>query len=165
MIHKSWKRIEILNIIDKLGLYIKEYSYLNKHECFTKFGQYIIDNDIKELEYLFSTKPVIHIPMAKRSILTRKAKKICVYCENLDLEICGYTSIIQVKDDVNIIKEYQFVPCIRKAVDYWNAISDEKIPYDQEQLEYELSIQDEKLIRKKLCGLTIKKGTFNMDFS
>ena len=58
MIHKSWKRIEILNIIDKIGLDIKQYSYLHKDECLKKFTEYIKSENLNEFEYLFKPKPI-----------------------------------------------------------------------------------------------------------
>ena len=134
MIHKSWKRIEVLNIIDKLGLDVKQYSYLNKDDCFSKFTLHIESENIKKLEYLFKTKPVIHIPIHKRSILTKKAKKILNYCKTLDLNESEYISIIKVKEDIDLIKEYQWIPCIRKAIQSWNEINDDLIPYIQEKL-------------------------------
>ena len=56
MIHKSWKRIEILNIIDRLGLDVKQYSYLNKEQGFKKFTYYIKSEKVEHLYYLFKTK-------------------------------------------------------------------------------------------------------------
>ena len=165
MIHKSWKRIEVLNIIDKLGLDVKQYSYLNKDDCFSKFTLHIESENIKKLEYLFKTKPVIHIPIHKRSILTKKAKKILNYCKTLDLNESEYISIIKVKEDIDLIKEYQWIPCIRKAIQSWNEINDDLIPYIQEKLEYELTLDEEKVLKRKLKGLTVKKGIFILDLS
>ena len=165
MIHKSWKRIEVLNIIDKLGIDVKQYSYLNKDDCFNKFTLYIESENIKKLEYLFKTKPVIHIPIHKRSILTKKAKKILNYCKTLDLNESEYISIIKVKEDIDLIKEYQWIPCIRKAIQSWNEINDDLIPYIQEKLEYELTLDEEKVLKRKLKGLTVKKGIFILDLS
>ena len=165
MIHKSWKRIEVLNIIDKLGLDVKQYSYLNKDDCFSKFTLHIESENIKKLEYLFKTKPVIHIPIHKRSILTKKAKKILNYCKTLDLNESEYISIIKVKEDIDLIKEYQWIPCIRKAIQSWNEINDDLIPYIQEKLEYELTLDEENVLKRKLKGLTVKKGIFILDLS
>ena len=165
MIHKSWKRIEILNIIDKLGIDVKTYSYLNKDDCFIKFSLYIKSNNIKELEYLFRTKPVIHMPIHKRSILTKKARKVLNYCKTLDLNESEYVSIIKVKEDIDLIKEYQWIPCIRKAIQSWNEINEEFIPNIQEKLEYELTLDEEKALKRKLKGLTVKKGIFILDLS
>ena len=99
-IHKSWKRIEILHIIDKYGLEVKQYSYLNKTQLFLKFTEYIRNNNLKKLEYLFKTKPIINLPMCQRSILTKKARKVEQYCNTLDLELSLYGSIISVKQDI-----------------------------------------------------------------
>jgi hypothetical protein len=164
MIHKSWKRIEVLNIIDKLGIDVKQYSYLKKSDCFLKFSSYIKTNKLHYLDYLFKTKPVIHLPMHKRSILTKKAKKVLNYCNTLDLEISLYSSILQVKDDIDMIKEYQFIPCARKAIQSWNEISDEYIPYIQELAEYDITNEEHITLKKKLCSLCIKRGKFIIIF-
>ena len=164
VVHKSWKRIEILHIIDKYGLEIKTYSYLNKTELFLKFTQYIRTHKLKDLEYLFKTKPIINLPMCQRSILTKKAKKLFRYCNTLDTELAGYCSIIQVEEDVKLIKGYQFIPCVRKAIQSWNEISEQQIPYIQKLAEYDLSTEEELSIKQKIKCLQIKKGKFYIDF-
>jgi len=131
----------------------------------SKFTLHIESENIKKLEYLFKTKPVIHIPIHKRSILTKKAKKILNYCKTLDLNESEYISIIKVKEDIDLIKEYQWIPCIRKAIQSWNEINDDLIPYIQEKLEYELTLDEEKVLKRKLKGLTVKKGIFILDLS
>tara|TARA_R110000744_G_scaffold374961_1_gene488062 strand:- start:191 stop:691 length:501 start_codon:yes stop_codon:yes gene_type:complete len=164
MIHKSWKRIEILNIIDKLGLDVKKYSYLNKVNLFTKFTDHIRSEKILDLEYLFKTKPIINLPMCQRSILTKKARKVEQYCNTLDLEIALYTSIIQVKEDVKFIQSYQFIPCVRKAIQSWNEISEEYIPYIQTLAEYDITSEEEILLKRKMKALTVKRGNFIIKF-
>ena len=165
MIHKSWKRIEILNIIDTIGLDIKQYSYLQKNECIKKFSEYIKLNNLTEFHYLFKTKPIKHMPMNIRTMLTKKSKKVSLYCDTLDLELSKYENILQVKEDVELIKNYQYIPCIRKAIELWNTIDEEFVPYIQKEIEYEMSLEQEKKLKNKLNQLTIKRGEFIMDFS
>ena len=165
MIHKSWKRIEILNIIDTIGLDIKQYSYLQKNECIKKFSEYIKLNNLTEFHYLFKAKPIKHMPMNIRTMLTKKSKKVSLYCDTLDLELSKYENILQVKEDVELIKNYQYIPCIRKAIELWNTIDEEFVPYIQKEIEYEMSLEQEKKLKNKLNQLTIKRGEFIMDFS
>ena len=163
-INKSWKRIEVLNIIDKIGLDVKQYSYLKKPNLLKIFGEYIIENNIIELKYLLNTKPVIHLPVSQRTLLTKKAKKIQNYCNTLDLELCEYNTILQVSEDINIIKPYTHIPCIRKAIELWNYTLDENIPGVQINMENELSIEEEKLIKQRINSLTVKQGKYLITF-
>jgi predicted patatin/cPLA2 family phospholipase len=165
MIHRSWKRIEILHIIDNLGIDVKQYSYLHKSECLKKFTEYIKSENLTEFEYLFKTKPIKHIPMNIRTMLTKKSKKIVLYCDTLDLELSKYENILQVKEDIDLIKNHQYIPCIRKAIELWNTIDEEFVPYIQQQIEYEISLEEEKKLKNKLNQLTIKRGEFLIDFS
>ena len=163
-IHKSWKRIEILNLIDKLGMDIKQYSYLNKDECFKKFSEYIKSEKLTLLDYLYKSKQVTKLPLNVRGNFTKKAKKICIYCDTLDLEMSNYNNILQVKEDIELIKNYQYIPCIRKAIQLWNTIDEGFVPYIQQEIEYEISIADEKKIKRKLNQLTVKHGKFIVTF-
>ena len=164
-IHRSWKRIEILHIIDKLGLDVKTYSYLHKNECLKKFTEYIKLNNLTEFEYLFKAKPIKHIPMNIRTMLTKKSKKISIYCDTLDLELSKYENILQIKKDIDLIKNYQYIPCIRKAIELWNTIDEEFVPYIQKEIEYEVSLEEERKLINKLNQLSVKRGEFIMDFS
>ena len=167
MIHKSWKRIEILNIIDTLGLDIKQYSYLHKKECNIKFTEYIKLNNLTNYFYLFKTKPPSSMSQHERSKLTKKATKIKTYCETLDLEFSKYNNINEIKADINMIKNSQQISCIRKAIEMWNTMHDFElpVPYLNEQLEHEVSLEQEKTLVNKINHLSVKRGEFLIDFN
>ena len=164
-VHKSWKRIEILNCIDKLGLDIKEYSYLTKDLCREKFTDHIKLNNLTEYHYLFKVKPMKKMTLIMRSCLTKKAKKVSLYVGTLDLDMSGYQNILEVKDDIILIKNHQYIPCIRKAIELWNTIDEDFVPYIEKEIEYEMSLEQERKLQNKLNQLSVKRGQFIMDFS
>lgn len=163
-IHNSWKRLEIISILYKLSVDIKAFCYLNKYDLVEKLSKFIITNKMDFLKFLFCPKPVRVISYALKKEITGKAKKICNYYQTCNFENSGYLNQEEIDMDIEDIKEYTDICSVNRAIKQYNFITKNTLPVDILFSEYELTRIDEKKIRQKMLGLTVKHGKFIVKF-
>jgi len=164
-IHGTWKRLEILNIIYKLSIDIKAYCYLNKYDLNEKLTSFILTNDYQILYFLFSAKPQRKIKYYDKTILTQKSRKISNYCRSLNLEHSGYLNMDEIQIDIEDIKDFTDICSVNRAMKLWNKVSGSDYKTDAYYSEYELTLEEEKKMRQRMLGLTVKRGKFLVEFS
>ena len=164
-IHNTWKRLEILSIIYKLSVDIKAFCYLNKYDLVEKLSKFIITNNLDFLKFLFNPKPERILSYKMKKDITSKAKKISNYYQTCNLENSGYLNLEEIDKDIEYIKEYTDICSVNRAIKKYNLLTKSDLPVDMCYSEYELSIKDEKTIRQKMKGLSVKRGVFVMDFT
>jgi|TARA_R110000803_G_C11928085_1_gene315122 hypothetical protein len=164
-IHNSWKRLEILSIVYKMSVDIKAFCYLNKYNLIEKLSKFIMTNNMDFLKFLFSPKPVRVMSYTEKKEVTSLARKISNYYQTCNLENSGYLNEDEIKIDIEHIKSYTDVCSVNRAIKKHNSVTGSKIPINVCYSEYELTRQDERIIRQKMMGLTIRRGKFILDFS
>tara|TARA_R110000764_G_scaffold53079_1_gene115345 strand:+ start:4064 stop:4621 length:558 start_codon:yes stop_codon:yes gene_type:complete len=185
MIHKTFSKQDLKDIIYDLNLTIPDYDSLNKHELIKKVILYFyneteisFDDSLlfpnKDIEYVkdYLQKPNPHklLSVKEKNNVLRLCKEIIHYCNNgFCIENTIFGSIEEIEIHLSVIKDYGDIPSVRRCCRLIkgdlkvNNIYEPKISLKM-QRDLELKKQN-KLMNKKVNTLIYKSGTFLIDFN
>jgi len=176
IIHKTFSKTDLTNLINDLNLPIvfshqdvksdiqeKLLKFLkNKKISIDENNYYNIKNKDDLLSYLVNKNPKKILNMKEKADVMQICKAILQYCKNdFDLTTCKYSTIKDIEDDMDYIKQFGDVPSVRRCCRLLKEdIKMEKVfvPLISPQVQREL---DEKFKIKKVYPyrLTIRYST------
>lgn len=130
IIHKTFSKTDLTNLINDLNLPIvfshqdckgdiqeKLLKFLkNKKISIDENNYYNIKNKDDLLSYLINKNPKKILNMKEKSDVMQICKAIIQYCKNdFDLTTCKYTTIKDIEDDMDYIKQFGDVPSVRRC--------------------------------------------------
>tara|TARA_R110000803_G_scaffold22917_1_gene56595 strand:- start:152 stop:703 length:552 start_codon:yes stop_codon:yes gene_type:complete len=181
LIHKSFSRKDLIAICEALNIQIEDISDYNKHQLTNKFDEWVtnnpqglflpnvlcIDNTHQLVTYLSTINQSKINSQMTRDMVMKTAKKLIAYGKNgYTLTIDLYTTIDQVKEDVDMICEFGDSPSVRKAIEWINNdpnINEKYFPIISEAVKKKL--EEKKTMKSVVNGkLRVKYGHFVIRF-
>jgi len=185
MIHKTYSKQDLKDIISDLKINIPNYDALNKNELIKSLNQYLINDNIidfkssefykdKDLEYLKNMlsqpNPNKVLSVKDKNDILRLCKEIIHYCKTgYCIENTIFGSIDEIKIHMNFIKQFGDIPSVRRCCKLMKGdmkISEIYYPEISIKVQKDLDIKAQnKLKNKKVKGLIYRTGIFKLDFS
>jgi hypothetical protein len=178
IIHKSFSKTDLIDVINHLDLKVVHSHQDNKHsiqekitECLKgsidikKDNFYNIDNKDGLITFLKSTNPKKTLSVKeKKNVMTIAKHMIQHYKNDYNIALSKYENYRDMKDDMDFIKQFGDIPSVRRACNLMNQdkyfISEgvKFEPYISPQVKIELDEKKTTKITYKGC-LTIRRST------
>eukprot|EP01043_Picozoa_sp_COSAG02_P075779 COSAG02_NODE_15786_length_1141_cov_1.238004_1_plen_187_part_00 len=173
IIHKSYSKLELINLMKNCGIkcecdinynkkevveYIKD-NY-KKFKITNKDNRYNIKNIPTFKNYLVNENPLKKLNTKDKNNIILNAKRIINYCtNNYNLDESTFDSIEDLNNIINEIKYYSYISSVRRALKLFNNNPklNKKVDYDlPQEIEYDLKPEPKFFIK-------IRKGIFRYD--
>jgi len=184
MIHKTFSKQELKDIIIDLNLNIQNLEYLNKHELINSIDYYLENDfeinfessdffknknidDVKK--YLSNPNPNKILSVKERNDILKLCKEIIHYCKNgFLIENTIFLSLDEIIIHMNHIKQFGDIPSVRRCCKLIKGdlkIHETFEPNISLKMQKDLEIKRmNKMKNKKVNNLIIKYGTFLIEF-
>ncbi len=185
MIHKSFSKQDLKDIIYDLSFNIPDYDMLNKHELIRKVSLYLEnDNDIKfnnselfpnkDLNYLKiylnNQNPNKLLSVKEKNDILKLCKEIIHYCNTgYCIENTIFGSLEELKIHLSSIVKYGDIPSVRRCCRLIKGdikINESFNPVISLKVRKELLLKKQNKIKnKRINNLIIRQGKFIVDFN
>jgi len=129
MIHKTFSKTDLTDLINILNLPIvfshqdckadiqcKLITFLKNKKISIEANYYDIKNRDDLLSYLKNKNPKKILNIKEKSDVMKICKSIIQYCKNnFDITACDYTTLKEIEDDMDYIKQFGDVPSVRRC--------------------------------------------------
>jgi len=173
MIHKSYSKLELINLMKNCGIKCDVNNENNKKEVvdyinnnYKKFkitnkdNKYNIKNIPSFKNYLSKENPLKKLNTKDKNNIILNSKRIINFCtNNYNLDDSTFDNIKEVYNIINEIKYYSYISSVRRALKLFNNNPNlqKKIEYDlPQEIEYDLKPEKEFFIK-------IRNGIFIYD--
>jgi len=173
MIHKSYSKLELINLMKNCGIKcdinnennkkeVVDYININykKFKISNKDNRYNIKNIPSFKNYLSKENPLKKLNTKDKNNIILNAKRIINYCNNnYNLDESTFDSIEDLNNIINEIKYYSYISSVRRALKLFNNNTklNKKVDYDlPQEIEYDLKPESKFFIK-------IRTGIFIYD--
>ena len=182
MIHKSFSKQDIKDIIYDLNIHIQNYESLNKHDLINQLCTYLdndniidfdnseffLNKDINYLKiYLNNQNPNKLLSVKERNNILKLCKEIIHYCiTGFCIENTIFGSIDELIIHMNDIKRFGDIPSVRRCCKLLKG--DLKIIESLISIKMKRELEFKRLNKiqnKKRKHLIIKRGSFKITFN
>jgi hypothetical protein len=130
IIHKSHSKTDLTELINNLNLKIVFSHQDNKKNIQDKLNQFLKNKKIKLDEenfykiktrddlifYLKNKNPKKTLSIKEKEDVMKICKSIIQYCKNnYDIDCCDYSSLKEIEDDMDFIKQFGDIPSVRRC--------------------------------------------------
>ena len=165
IIHNSYNKNELLNIIDTLALGVIVQKKDTKQTIKILLQDYINEFHIEELYCLSNENKMKKLSVKEKNEILSSAKKIISFCKNgYNVDRSLYKNYYELLCDAKIIAEYGDISSVRRAINLLNKVAEPNIEIIiSEHIKHQL---EEKDLLKKLSVPIFKKrnGNFRIEF-
>ena len=185
MIHKSFSKQDLKEIIYDLSIDIPDYDMLNKHELIRKLSLYLDnENDInflnselfpnKDLDYLKiylnNQNPEKLLSVKEKNNILKLCKEIIHYCNNgYCIENTIFGSFDELKIHLRDICKYGDIPSVRRCCRLIKGdikVNESYEPKISLKVKKDLELKRQNKIKnKKVINLIVKEGKFYLNFN
>ena len=185
MIHKTFSKLDLKDIISDLNINIPYYDALNKYQLVQALNIYMNnDNEYdfinsgmfknKNLEYLqlylSLPNPNKLLSVKEKNNILKLCKEIIHYCNTgFCIENTIFISFEELLDNLDNIKQYGDIPSVRRCCKLIKGdikVNKDFIPLISYKVKKDLELKKQNKIKnKKVNNLIIKYGDYKVDFN
>jgi len=184
MIHKTYSKQDLKDIISDLKINIHNYDTLNKNELINALLQYLKNDNIIDFStseyfknkninylknYLSQPNPNKVLSVKDRNNILVLCKEIIHYCKTgYCVENTIFGSVDEIKIHMDYIKQFGDIPSVRRCCKLIKGdLKMDRIFYPEISIKVQKDLDikaKNKLKNKKVNGLILKKGKFKVIF-